>query len=279
MTDNIETPRARNAVFARKRKLHQRGSTSAKAARRLERQTAIREGRLAHRTLADIAKELGVSEATAYRDSIAAMAKLTPTVEDLRAQQNLEVARIDAMCVGIYPAACKGDHRAIDSMTKLMTLRCRLTGLLDPKGEHLQLSVKAGAGDLGLAIKFVSPTGEFTDEPKLVNDTMNDLGQRLLGYNPVSGGQVPGYDPLAGKPIDVEPSQPEAPRSPEPPRPQRQSTWAKAEPRPEPQKDPLHVDTYMSMSPADKRRYYGGINGEGAAPGGSAPGRRRHWMG
>jgi hypothetical protein len=264
--DNTQKKRAHNAVYARKRR---RGpaSTNARAIRRAQRQAAVLKARLECRSFRDIGQELNVSASNAYRLCVEAMGELLP-VEDLETIRKTELARLDRMQAAISAKAEAGDKAAIATALKIMERRASYLGLdkVDPK----QIS-NATAEPMELHLHFKPGIEDAERAPPIIDHEPIRRLPPPAGYNCAAGARVDGYDPLSGKP------QPEV-LSSEPPqeRPRRQS-----EPKPELQKDWLHIDSYASMSKADRRKFYGGCNGEGVAPGESVAslGRRRHWMG
>jgi uncharacterized protein YerC len=73
----------------------------------------------------EIARALGVSLATVNRDVRAVRAEWAEERQDLYANLDLDLQRIDAMLAAIFPAAAKGAIEAIEAVLKLMHQRAR----------------------------------------------------------------------------------------------------------------------------------------------------------
>jgi len=97
-----------------------------------ERQRQAVELRKAGAGFEEIARQLGYKDASgAYRAVKAALRKtIQQPADELRA---LEAARLDAMLLGIYADARKGNVLKIDRVLKIMARRADLFGLDAPK--------------------------------------------------------------------------------------------------------------------------------------------------
>lgn len=80
-----------------------------------------------------IARQLGISEAQAYRDvarGLKDIAELQAAVsEDVR---TLEIERLDALLLPMYQQARQGNQGAVDRVLRIMERRARLLGLDAP---------------------------------------------------------------------------------------------------------------------------------------------------
>lgn len=96
-----------------------------------ERQRQAVELRKAGAGFEEIARQLGYKDASgAYRAVKAALRKtIQQPADELRA---LEAARLDAMLLGIYADARKGNVAKIDRVLNIMTRRAKLFGLDAP---------------------------------------------------------------------------------------------------------------------------------------------------
>lgn len=89
-----------------------------------ERQARAFEMRLAGATYEAIAHAVGYSnKGAAYQAVKAVLAKLTPNVDE---ERGLELARMDAMLVGLWPKARRGDAQSVDRVLKISERRAAL---------------------------------------------------------------------------------------------------------------------------------------------------------
>jgi len=120
-----------------------------------ERQRQAVELRKAGAGFEEIARQLGYKDASgAYRAVKAALLKtIQQPSDELRA---LEAARLDAMLLGIYADARKGNVSKIDRVLKIMARRADLFGLdapktfkdlSDPRREAEAIATEIGKGD------------------------------------------------------------------------------------------------------------------------------------
>ena len=91
------------------------------------------ELRKAGYTYEQIGAALGITDTMAHKHVVKALGiineKLSEATEELR---TLEVHRIDAMIVVLWPRVLRGDYQAIDRVVKLMERRAKLLGLDAP---------------------------------------------------------------------------------------------------------------------------------------------------
>lgn len=114
----------------------------------LDRQLTALRLRRAGVPYADIAKELGYAGRDgAHRAVKAALRKtLQEPADELRA---LELERLDALQMALWPRAQKGDKVAIDQVLKIMERRAKLLGLDAPAKHEL-----GGAGGQPLTVQL-----------------------------------------------------------------------------------------------------------------------------
>jgi len=114
-------------------------NTSAAKARKLQHQVEALELRRAGLGYTAIAARLGLGKSQAHRLVVAgleeARAQVSANADDLRAE---EVSRLDAMMVGLWPAARNGAVSAIDRVVKIMERRAKLLGLDAPERKRLE---------------------------------------------------------------------------------------------------------------------------------------------
>jgi hypothetical protein len=86
-----------------------------------------------------IAASLGISVAQAYNDVSSAMAEVTrPAAEEALA---LDLERLDAMQMSLWPAVRSGDIQAVNAVTRIVELRQRLFGNLRSAGVTVNTTV------------------------------------------------------------------------------------------------------------------------------------------
>ena len=149
-------------------------TTDQKAIEVNERQRQAIELRKAGAGFEEIARQLGYKDASgAYRAVKTALRKtIQQPADELRA---LEAARLDAMLLGIYADARKGNVAKIDRVLKIMARRADLFGLDAPKKtedvtDHRR-EAEAIAAEIGKG-----------DDPAIVGQIERDL---LLGQEAV----------------------------------------------------------------------------------------------
>lgn len=127
-----------------------------------ERQRQALELRKAGVDYRAIGERLGYSTAGAHKAVMTALKAITkePAEEVL----DLELRRLDAMLVGLWPKAVKGDTWAVDRVLAIMDRRARYLGLDAPTKTQTTLTVesaaKAIADDLGLSTEEVIAEAE-----------------------------------------------------------------------------------------------------------------------
>jgi hypothetical protein len=94
--------------------------------------------RLAGATFQQIARNLGCSVGGAHKACMRAIKRVVEEInEDTEAVLHLELQRLDAMLLGIYPKAAAGDFGAIDRALRIMERRAKYLGLDAPqRWEH-----------------------------------------------------------------------------------------------------------------------------------------------
>lgn len=96
--------------------------------------------RKAGATYRDIAKQLEVTHATIVQDIKAVMKELQKTqLEEAADYRSLELERLDAMQVQLWPQANKGNHGAVDRVLRIMERRAKLLGLDAPAKSQVAL--------------------------------------------------------------------------------------------------------------------------------------------
>jgi polyphosphate kinase 2 (PPK2 family) len=105
--------------------------TSPRRLEAVEKQKQALELRKAGATYEAIAKKLEYANASGAEHAI--KAALKATVQDgADAVRQLEVERLDAMLMGLWTTANKGNHGAVDRVLRIMERRARLLGLDAP---------------------------------------------------------------------------------------------------------------------------------------------------
>ena len=99
-------------------------------AERDERRTKALALRRAGAQYADIAKVLGVSTGTAWKDVTSALRETM--TEEATALRTLQGQRLDALLRGLYPQAIAGDTKAALAAVRIMERQSRLFGLDAP---------------------------------------------------------------------------------------------------------------------------------------------------
>ena len=84
------------------------------------------------KTYEQIAAEVGFANKSSARKAVVAAlaAREADAVDDLR---RLEVCRLDQLQASSWEAALAGDARAIDRVLRIITLRSKLLGILEPQ--------------------------------------------------------------------------------------------------------------------------------------------------
>lgn len=130
------TPKSQKAVTnAYKRNNNTAGSVAATAERRAQ----IFELRRASVPFRTIATRLNIDVAQAYRDYQTALHELTP-IENVDQMRRAELDRLDAIRMGLWSAAVKGDEKAIDRYLHTTERIAKLAGLDAPVKMELNLS-------------------------------------------------------------------------------------------------------------------------------------------
>lgn len=112
---------------------HGRGEDAASPRRieAAEKRARALELRKAGATYDQIARQVGFSErGAAYRAVQTALLEITQ--EPAQEVRQLELERLDAMLLGLWPAARKGKEGAVDRVLRIMERRAKLLGLDAP---------------------------------------------------------------------------------------------------------------------------------------------------
>jgi hypothetical protein len=111
------------------RKDAQPGKAEAAAERRVQ----ALQLRMAGASYRAIGSRLGVSEAQAHRDVHAELTRLAEKAADAAEQvRTLELERLDAMLLALWPQAKQANQGAIDRVLRLMERRAKLLGIDAP---------------------------------------------------------------------------------------------------------------------------------------------------
>ena len=153
------------------RKHAQPGKAEAAAARRLQ-AIQLRMGGASYRA---IAERLGVSDAQAFNDVKAELAKIAKlTSAEAEHVRTIELERLDAMTLALWSKAEQGDQGAIDRLLRVMERRSKLMGLdaptsirqepvpdIDWSQVPLEIQVAFADGKIGLAdvVRSLPPRG------------------------------------------------------------------------------------------------------------------------
>ena len=93
-----------------------------------DREAAALGLRLAGATFEAIGRQLGVPRSTAMRAYRRALARM-PDPGQAAEGRKLEAARLDALMVGVWARALRGDLDAVDACLRIIARRCSLLGL------------------------------------------------------------------------------------------------------------------------------------------------------
>lgn len=96
-----------------------------------------------------IARDLGYGDRTGAHKAVLTALRDTLT-EPAEAVRTLELARLDAMLEGIWPAAIAGDVQAIHTVLKIQDRRARYLGLDQPIRIDVEAHIRAVAIEQGL---------------------------------------------------------------------------------------------------------------------------------
>ncbi|MBF6332388.1 sporulation transcriptional regulator SpoIIID [Nocardia transvalensis] len=116
---------------------------------------------MAGATIRAIADKLGVSKTTAHRDVAEALAEIKR--EPAQAVLDMELHRLDAMLLGLYPTAVRGDVKAVLAALKIMDRRAKYLGLDNTSPADTGHEARHALDSLHAAI--VSAAEQITDTP------------------------------------------------------------------------------------------------------------------
>ena len=112
------------------------GTAEKTAARRLQ----ALELRKAGASYQQIGERLGISNGQAFQDVKREMAKIAEQATELATEvRQMELERLDAMHLGLWPEARKGHLGAVDRVLRIMERRASLLGLDAPKQQDIRL--------------------------------------------------------------------------------------------------------------------------------------------
>ena len=111
-----------------------------KAEAATERRLQALELRKAGANYRRIGAQLGVSEAQAYKDVQGELQRIQAEASDLAADvRTLELERLDALTLALWPSARQGKEGAIDRVLRVMERRSKLLGLDAPTKQDVRI--------------------------------------------------------------------------------------------------------------------------------------------
>lgn len=140
--------------------------TSARRVLAAERSRDACAMRKAGATYRQIADKLGITEMGAFHAVARSMARaIGRATEDIDVVRRLDLERLDAMLLALWPQASKGVYKSIEVVLKLMERRAKLLGEDAPaKMEH------AGPGGGPIAIQTIEIVKTYERPPEDVED-------------------------------------------------------------------------------------------------------------
>lgn len=132
--------------------------TSPRRLSAVERQADALELRKAGVTLAAIAERLGYRGPSSADSAIRAALKKTlqPPADEVR---ELEIERLDALLLALWPQARQGNQGAIDRVIKIMERRARLLGLDAP----VRTDVTSAGNEIAIRVVYEDIHGTSAD--------------------------------------------------------------------------------------------------------------------
>lgn len=116
-----------------------------------ERELRALELRKAGLTYLQIAQQLGITEQGAHKAVMRTLKRLNERIMEQAAEvRRLELERLDAMLLSLWPQARKGNLGAIDRVLRIMQRRADLLGLDAPKG----IDVTTGGEPLHVVLRW-----------------------------------------------------------------------------------------------------------------------------
>jgi len=119
--------------------------------------------RLSGSTMFEISEQLGITEGAAAQVLSEGLRKAAMLVtEGARADLlTLEVSRLDALQAAVWPAAMRGDARAVDSALKVIAQRAKYLGVDAANVENVNqtLVISGSSGDYIAALKLIASGG------------------------------------------------------------------------------------------------------------------------
>ena len=125
----------------------ERGSTSWRRLGGAQLRAACVDLRKAGRSYDEIARAVGCSRSMAHKAVTIALREIADkTSESADELRTLELARLDALLVALWPAATSGDCRAADRVLRISERRSKLLGLDIPV--RAEAEIKLGVDDV-----------------------------------------------------------------------------------------------------------------------------------
>jgi len=103
-----------------------------------EREFKSLEMRKAGATYLQIGDQLGITETGAYRAVMRSLKRLNETInEEALEVRRLELERLDAMLIALWPQARKGNQGAVDRVLRIMERRAKFLGIDAPTKQDI----------------------------------------------------------------------------------------------------------------------------------------------
>ena len=129
-----------------------------------ERTIRCLELRKAGATFQQIGDELGITRQGAHKAAKRGMQELiNKTPETAAETRAVQLLRIDALLLGVWDRARKGDDAAIDRVLRLEEFRAKLTGTFAPKLQELT-GQDGGPIDTSVTVRYVGIDDEERSE-------------------------------------------------------------------------------------------------------------------
>lgn len=134
--------------------MRRQGSTSRQKVTGLDHASKAFALRKTGATYSQIGQALGISTVTAHSHVKRYMDELIKQVrEDVKVVRDLEIERLDALLLGLWDRARKGDDKAVNTTLRIMERRSALLGLDAPKKTALEFA-NTGEGGSDLTVTF-----------------------------------------------------------------------------------------------------------------------------
>jgi len=134
-------------------------ATAKRRVRATERQTEAMELRKGGATYDQIGRALGITRQGAHKLVQGGMKRLiAQTTEDAIVVREMELQRLDAMLLGLWPSAKRGDAKAVDRVLRIMERRARYLGI-DEAPDMSALAFIEDRESGAVDIRIVGPDG------------------------------------------------------------------------------------------------------------------------